>query len=126
MIRLPLVLMFSALLFSVGVYGVMSQVAGERTREIGLRLALGAQPGEVLRMVMRQGAGPAVGGIIIGAAGAAVATKVLGSMLYEVRPLDPLTFAAVPLLVLLVAVLATFVPAWRATRIDPLSALRAD
>jgi putative ABC transport system permease protein len=110
----------------VGVYGVMSQSTTERWREFGVRLALGARPGDVTGLVMRQGATSAGWGIALGLAGAAVLTKLLRSMLFSVAPLDVPTFAAVGALLFGTAMLACYIPARRATRIDPVTALRAE
>jgi putative ABC transport system permease protein len=113
-------------LAAIGIYGVMSQETAERTREIGVRVALGAQPDDVIAMVMRRGAITTVSGIVVGLAGASAMTRFLGGMLYEVRPLDVGTFAVVVLLVLVVAAAATCLPARRAARTSPLEALRGD
>ena len=107
-----------------GVYGVMSYVVGQRAGEIGLRMALGAAPGDVLRLVMRHGLVLAAIGLALGLAGAVAATRLLTNMLFEVKPGDPLTYAAVSALLALVALAATYVPARRATRVDPVVALR--
>jgi predicted permease len=124
---LVLVAAFGALaltLAAVGVYGVMALVVGERTREMGLRLALGAEPSSVLRMVVAQAARFAGAGIVVGLGLAWLLTPLLTSQLYGVRPGDPLTFAAVTALLLLVALVAAMVPARRAMRLDPMTALR--
>lgn len=112
------------LLAMVGVYGVISYGVSQRTSEIGVRLALGAQRGDVLRMVMREGAGLALVGIAAGICGAFWLTKVLQSLLFEVTPIDPATFFAVAILLAAVALLACYVPARRAMRVDPMVALR--
>ena len=111
-------------LAAIGIYGVMSHATSERTREIGVRMALGASAADVLRMVMRQGGTLALVGLALGLLGAAVLTRLLGGMLFGVGPIDPLTFAGGSLLVLLLAAAATYVPAQRATRIEPTEALR--
>ena len=119
--------LFAALalvLACVGLYGVISYAVAQRTHEIGVRMALGAQPGDVLRLVLRQGMGLTVAGLIVGIAIGSVATRVLSDMLFGVTPRDPLTFIGVPALLLFVAFLACYIPARRATRIDPLIALR--
>jgi putative ABC transport system permease protein len=107
-----------------GVYGVMSYVVGQRANEIGLRMALGASPGEVLRLILRQALGLAGAGIVIGFLGAAAATRLLTSMLFGVKPSDPLTYVAVVGIVLAAALIASYVPARRAMRVDPMVALR--
>jgi putative ABC transport system permease protein len=113
-------------LAAMGIYGVMSQETTERTREIGVRVALGARPDDVLAMVMRRAAVTTVAGIIIGVAGATAVTRFLSGLLYEVRPLDGTTFTAVVALVVVVAAAATYLPAFRAARTSPLEALRSD
>jgi putative ABC transport system permease protein len=107
-----------------GVYGVMSYVVGQRANEIGLRMALGASPGEILRLVLRQALVLAGAGIVIGFAGAAAVTRLLTSMLFGVKPSDPATYAAVIGIVLAAALLASYIPARRAMRVDPMVALR--
>jgi predicted permease len=107
-----------------GVYGVMSYVVGQRANEIGLRMALGASPGEILRLVLRQALVLAGLGIVIGFAGAAAVTRLLTSMLFGVKPTDPATYAAVIGIVLAAALLASYIPARRAMRVDPMVALR--
>jgi putative ABC transport system permease protein len=112
------------LLACVGLYGVISYSVVQRTHEIGVRMALGAKPVDVLRLVIRQGMGLTIVGLIVGVAAGSVVTRVLSDMLYGVGTRDPLTFVGAPLLLLLVAFLACYIPARRATRIDPLVALR--
>jgi ABC-type antimicrobial peptide transport system permease subunit len=102
----------------------MSYTVAQRTREIGVRMALGAAPGDAMRMVLREGLTLAAIGIIAGLIAAAIATRALSGMLYGVTATDPATFAAVP--VALIAVVASYLPARRATRVDPTAALRAD
>lgn len=119
--------LFAALalvLACVGLYGVISYSVAQRTHEIGVRMALGAQPGDVLKLVLRQGMGLTIVGLVVGIAIGSVATRVLSDMLFGVTARDPLTFVGVPALLLLVAFLACYIPARRATRIDPLVALR--
>jgi len=110
------------LLAMAGVYGVMAYVVGQRANEIGLRMALGAAPGDV----MRQGLGLAAIGLALGLTGAAAATRLLGKMMFEVKPGDPMTYAAVAGLLGAVALAASYIPARRAMRVDPVIALRQE
>ena len=112
------------MLAGIGVYGVMAYVVTERTREVGIRMALGAAYGEVVALVVRQGMTLAGIGVAFGLVAALGLTRVLTNLLYEVRPGDPMTFVGVTLALLLVALLASWLPARRAARIDPLEALR--
>jgi predicted permease len=114
----------SLLLACVGLYGLLSYEVTQRTREIGIRMALGARPPDVLRIVVRQGVGLSAVGAIIGILVALGATRYLTSLLYGVRPFDPPKFLAVALLLCLVALVACYIPARRASRVDPLVALR--
>jgi predicted permease len=114
------------LLAAVGVYGVVSYGVARRRREIGVRVALGADPGAVLRLVLRQGAALGTLGLALGLVGGTLATRWLRSLLFEVGPGDPATLAGVSLLLLGVALLACAVPARRASRVDPVAALRAE
>jgi len=108
---------------AIGIYGVMSYLVSQRTQEMGVRLALGAPPRAVIRLVVSRAMGLAAVGTLAGIAAAVVVTRSLGSLLYEVSATDPLTFAIVPLLFLLVAALASYGPARRAARVDPVQAL---
>ncbi|MGH9855571.1 MAG: FtsX-like permease family protein, partial [Blastocatellia bacterium] len=116
----------ATLLTAVGIYSVISYATAQRTREIGVRLALGAQPRDVIRLIVRQGLRPAAVGVGCGLAGALGLTRLLKGQLYGVSATDPLTFAVVALLLAGVALLACYVPARRATRTSPLAALRHD
>jgi putative ABC transport system permease protein len=118
---------FAALAVSLamaGVYGVMSYVVGQRANEIGLRMALGASPRDVLRLVLRQALLLTLVGIAIGLASAAAVTQFLASMLFGVKATDPLTYLAVVALLAFVALAASYIPARRAMRVDPIVALR--
>jgi putative ABC transport system permease protein len=109
-----------------GIYGVLTYLVGQRTREIGLRMALGATKGMILRMVIREGAVLAAAGMVLGVLGAIAATRLLGTMLFQVQPYDPLTYAAGLVFLSFVTFLACYIPASRAAGIDPLEALRVD
>jgi len=112
------------LLASVGLYGVISYLVGQRTHELGVRIALGAGRSDVLRLVINHGMKMAIGGVAIGLIAALGLTRLMADMLYDVSATDPVTFAAIASLLIAVAILACLVPAWRATRVDPLVALR--
>ena len=116
----------SMLLAGVGLYGVMAYSVSQRTREIGIRMALGADPGGVLRMVMRRGLLLALSGIAAGLAIALAATPQIAPLLYRVSPADPVSIAGAALFLIVVAVLASLIPALRATRVDPMVALRQE
>ncbi len=111
---------------AVGVYGVMSCVVSRRTRDIGIRVALGAPAGTVVREVLAGGMAPVVIGVVLGLVGARLASRLLASMLFGVEPTDPSTYVAVALTLLLTALLAAILPARRASRVDPIVALRSD
>ena len=124
-----LVALFAALALSlaaIGMYGVVAYSVGQRTHEFGLRMALGARPRDVQRLVLAQGAGLALVGAALGMAGALLLGKWLRSLLFEIAPADPATFAAVGAVALLAAGLACYLPARRATEVDPMKALRCD
>ena len=111
-------------LAAVGIYGVMAYAVAQRTHEIGVRVALGAQASDVLRLVLKQGLALTLLGVAIGLAGAVALTRVMRTFLFSVSTTDPLTFILIPLLLALVALLACWIPARKATQVDPLSALR--
>lgn len=114
------------LLGAIGVYGVISFVVSQRFREIGIRMALGAQAGDIQRMVVRQGLFLTLAGVALGLVGAVALTRLMRSLLYEISPLDPITYAAVGVALVLVATLSTWLPARRAARVDPSDALRSE
>ena len=109
-----------------GVYGVTAYVVGQRSNEIGLRMALGATPGHVLRLILRQGAAVAAAGIALGLLGSLAGTRLMTSMLFEVKPADPVTYAGVGILLGVIVLAASYIPAQRAARLDPLIALRQE
>jgi hypothetical protein len=110
----------------VGVYGVVAYSASRRFFEIGIRMALGAKPSQVRRLVVGHGLIPVAIGIVIGLVGAVFASRTLHGLLYNVRPLDPVTLAGVPLIIILAALIASFVPALRASQVDPAEVLRSE
>jgi predicted permease len=112
------------LLGAVGIYGVISYIVSQRTQEIGVRMALGARPGDVSGMVLKEGLALALLGIVLGLGGAFAVTRAMRALLYEVSPTDPATFAAVPVLLAAVALLASYLPARRAAGVEPLEAIR--
>jgi putative ABC transport system permease protein len=118
--------LLAALLASVGIYSLIAYSVAQRTRELGIRVALGADRASVVRLILGEGLGLAGIGIVLGLAGAILLTRTLRTMLYEVSPTDPGVLALTCLGVLLVAAVASLIPAARALRIDPMSALRVD
>jgi len=111
---------------AVGAYGVTSFAVSRRTRELGVRMALGARRAGVSAMVLREALRPVAVGIVVGCLGGAALAGALGALLFEVAPLDPLTFLAVPALLFAVSVAAVWIPARRAARVDPIVSLRAE
>jgi putative ABC transport system permease protein len=126
MVLLAIAASVALMLGVIGIYGVMSYVVTQRTGEIGVRLALGAEPASVSRMIVRQGGLVAFGGIAIGLAAALAGSRLIESLLYGVSSRDPGVFATTTLTLLVVALLACWLPARRAARLNPLDALRMD
>jgi putative ABC transport system permease protein len=123
---LSLFSLIALVLASVGIYGVMHYSVAQRTHEVGIRMALGARPASVVRMVIGQGLLLAAIGLGAGLVGAWWLTRLLSSLLFGVTASDPVTFAAVSILLVVVAILASSIPAWRAARVDPIAALRCE
>jgi ABC-type antimicrobial peptide transport system permease subunit len=117
---------FALVLAAVGIYGMLAYLVTQGIHDIGVRVALGAQPGNILGLVVRQGMGLAAIGILAGLAGAAALTRVMASLLFGVSATDAVTFGGVAALLAVVALVATVIPARRATRVDPLIALREE
>jgi putative ABC transport system permease protein len=117
---------FALLLTAIGVYGVLAYTVSERTREIGVRLAVGAQPSTITRMFTAKALRFALAGALVGLAAGFALTRFLKALLYETSPRDPLSFAVAPALLILVALIAAWIPAVRAARLNPVEALRTD
>jgi len=126
MLLLGIVSTLALILGAVGLYGVLSYIVAERTREIGVRMALGAQAGQVRRMVVAQGARVVAVGVVIGVAVALASTRALGSLLFDVAPLDALTFVTMSASMVIIGLLATYLPARRASNVDPMESLRGE
>jgi predicted permease len=124
MVLLGVFAVMALLLASIGIYGVLSYMVGQRTREIGVRMALGAQRFDVLSMVLRDGARMTMVGVIIGLVGALGLTRLMATMLFGVKPTDPITFISVAVLLSAIALMACYLPARRAMKVDPMEALR--
>jgi ABC-type antimicrobial peptide transport system permease subunit len=116
----------AAVLAGVGIYGVMAYSVALRTRELGVRVALGASSARIMSLVLAEGLGLAAAGIVLGVIGAFAMGRAMRTMLYGVSATDPVTIAAIAVLAAVVAIAASVVPAWRAVRIDPNTALRAE
>ena len=126
MIRLAFPLLFSAALFAIGVYGVVAQAVTSRRRELAIRVALGAEPAALVTTSMRRVLSTAAVGVIVGGVSAALATTWLEAVLYGVSPHDALSLSLSSAILLMVVAVAAFIPARRATRVDPMDALGAD
>ena len=114
------------LLASVGIYGVLSYIVGQRTKEIGVRMALGASRSDVLRAFLRDGARLTLIGVTVGTVAAFALTRLMTSILFEVKPTDPVTFLGVAVLLCFIALIACYIPARRAASVEPMQALRAE
>jgi putative ABC transport system permease protein len=126
MVLLGVFAALAMVLAAVGIYGITSYSVAQRTREMGLRMALGAQPGTVLRMVLREAGALAVTGLVAGLVLAFAVTRLMASLLFGVPATDPPTFAGVAAALALVSLFAAYLPGRRATRVDPMVAFRAD
>jgi predicted permease len=126
MVLLGLFAMAATLIATCGIYGLMAYAVTQRRREIGVRMALGAQRGDVLRLVLTRALGIVVAGLVVGLAGAAAVTRVLRVFLFEVKPIDPIAFIIVTLLLMVVGLMAAWLPAHRAAKTDPMEALRSE
>jgi len=126
MMLLAIFAAMALLIAAVGLYGVISYTVTQRTQEIGIRMALGAQRGDVLRMVVGQAMAMTAAGVAIGALGAFLLTRLMATLLFDVKPGDPITFVVVAGLLGAVALFASYIPGRRATTVDPVIALRAE
>ena len=126
LLLLGLFALLALLLGAVGIYGVMAYMVTQRTQEIGIRLALGVQTGDVFKLVVRQGLAPVFAGVALGLAGSFALARVIASLLFRVSATDPITFISLPFLLAAVALLACWLPARRATKVDPLVAIRRE
>jgi ABC-type antimicrobial peptide transport system permease subunit len=126
MLTLGVVAALALILGAVGLYGVLSYVVAQRTREIGVRMALGATAAAVRRQVVSQGTTVVLIGVLIGVGAALASTRFLGALLYGVEAVDPVVFAAMSLIMISMGVLASYMPARRASSVDPIEALRSD
>ena len=126
MLTLGVVSALALILGAVGLYGVLSYVVAERTREIGVRMALGATAGAVRRLVMSQGARVVLVGLVLGVGAALASTRLLGTLLYGVKAVDPVVFATMSLAMSAIGLLASYMPARRASKVDPIESLRSD
>jgi len=124
MVMLGLFAFLALALATIGIYGVMAYLVSQGTRELGIRLALGATPGDISRLVVRQGMTLAITGVALGLAGAFALTRLIRSLLFGVQASDPLTFVAVAALLAVIALVASYIPARRAAQIDPMVSLR--
>ncbi len=115
--------LIAAILAAVGLYGVISTAVQDRSQEIGIRMAMGAHPGTIMRLVLRQTMGLTLGGVVVGLIASFFLTRVITSLLYGVAPIDPLTFTAITVIQVVIALLAALVPAWRAVQVDPVQVL---
>ena len=116
--------LLALVLGSIGIYGIVSYAVTQRTQEIGVRMALGARAGDILHLILKHGVVLVLSGVVIGIAGAFALTRFLASLLFGVTPTDTLTFVIVSVIFFLIAMIASFIPARRATKVDPLVALR--
>ena len=126
MVMLAIAASGALLLALIGIYGVVSYIATERTHEIGIRMALGAQSGDVRGLFLRHGLALTLTGIVLGIGAASLLTPIMSSLLYGVRPLDPATYAVVAIVLAAVALVATYLPARRASRLPPIIALQSN